>query len=250
VRYGRHATFDRTVFDFTGGTPAYRVAYGALTGVGTGSPIPLVGAADLSVTFDGAFAYDPDTGASTVDLRRGLRPGLPTLREIRSGGAFEGQIAYGLGLADRVGFRVLRLTNPPRIAVDVAHQSARPFGTATFSGGSGADRLRITGVRTGRHPGFDRVVLDLGTAGTPLTTVAYTRYSPSTIHIGLTGGTTARAVVAGPRTYAPGLARVRGVRIAVYDNGTASVFLTTNRRTAFRVLLLTHPTRIVVDVRH
>src|SRR5436190_854721 len=32
VRTGRHATYDRVVFDFTSGTPGYRVAYGTLVG--------------------------------------------------------------------------------------------------------------------------------------------------------------------------------------------------------------------------
>jgi hypothetical protein len=242
VRYGRHATYDRTVFDFTAGTPAYRVAYGPLVGVGTGEPIPLAGPADLSIVFDG--------GSAALDLRRVHRPGLPTLREVRSGGAFEGQILFGLGLADRVGFRVLRLTGPPRIAVDVAHQPRQPFGTAVFRGGGGADRVVVTGVRAGEHPGYDRLVLDLGTAATPLTTVSYTAYAPSTIHIGLTGATTARGSIAGPRGREFALRRLRGVSFAVYDNGTASAFVTTSRRTGLRVMLLANPTRIVVDIAH
>jgi hypothetical protein len=243
VRYGRHAAYDRTVFDFTGGTPNYRVAYGPLVGVGTGEPIPLAGPADLSITFDG--------GPAALDLRRVYRPALPTLRQIRSGGAFEGRTLFGLGLADRVGFRVLRLTDPPRLAVDVAHQPGQPFGTGVFRGGSGgADRVVVTGVRVGVHPGYDRLVLDLGTAATPLISVAYTRYAPTTVHIGLTGGTTARGSIAPPlrRTYS--LPRLRGVSFTVYDNGTVSAFATTSRRTGLRVMLLTQPTRIVVDIAH
>jgi hypothetical protein len=149
---------------------------------------------------------------------------------------------------------VLRLTNPPRIAVDVAHQPTQPFGTATFRGGGSsavggaADRVVVTGVRTGRHPGYDRVVFDLGTAGTPLITVAYTSYAPATLHVGLTGLTTRRGSVAGPPSRTFTLPRVRGVSFTVYDNGTVSAFVTTNRRTGFRVMLLTAPTRIVVDV--
>jgi hypothetical protein len=251
VRYGRHAAYDRTVFDFTGGTPAYRLEYGPLTGIGTGTPIPLAGPADLRIVFDGAYPYDMATGAATIDLRRVYRPALPTLREIRSGGAFEGQVLFGAGLADRVGFRVLRLTGPPRIAVDVAHQPSQPFGTATFRGGAGnADRVVVTGVRTGAHPGYDRLVLDLGTVGTPLITVGYTAYAPSMIHIGLTGLSTARGSVAGPLTRPLAMSRLRGVSFSIYDNGTVSAFVTTGRRTGFRVMLLANPTRIVVDVAH
>jgi hypothetical protein len=249
VRYGRHDRYDRTVFDFTGGTPGYRVEYGRLTRIGTGEEIPLAGEATLLVVFDGAFAYDPRTGASTIDLTQVYDPGLPTLRQIRSGGAFEGRISFGLGLADRVGFRVLQLTNPPRIAVDVAHQPTQPFTTETFWGGDGlAEQVVVTGVRTGRHPGYDRIVLDLGTAHTPLISVAYTRPAPSTVHIGLTAATTQVGSVAGPRTVRVGLPQVRTVRFEIYENGTVSAFVDTDHRTGYRVMLLSNPTRIVVDV--
>ena len=47
VRTGRHDRYDRTVFDFTGGTPNYRVGYATLVAGGTGHPVPLTGAASL-----------------------------------------------------------------------------------------------------------------------------------------------------------------------------------------------------------
>lgn len=248
VRYGQHDRYDRTVFDFTGGTPGYRIEYGPLVGIGTGDPIPLAGEAVLRVVFDGAFAHDLNTGASTIDLRTVYDPRFPTLRQIKFGGAFEGRISAGLGLADRVGFRVLKLADPPRIAVDVAHQPTQPFTTETFWGGGGADRVVVNGVRAGRHPGYDRLVFDIGTGQPPLTSVAYQRTSPSTIHVGLTGLTTDRGVVCGPQTVHFGLPQLRGVSFAVYDNGTVSAFITTNRRTGYRVMLLQQPTRIVVDI--
>jgi hypothetical protein len=243
VRHGRHDRYDRVVFDFTGGTPAYRVEYAPLVGIGTGDPIPLSGPADLRITFIGV----PST---TVDTRTVVNPGYPTLRQVRFGGAFEGRVLAGLGLADRVGFRVLRLSNPPRIAVDVAHQPTQPFGTTTFRGGGGADLVSIGGVRSGAHPGYDRLVLDLRTARFPLLTVGYTVPVPTRVHIGLTGMTTAPAQIAGPRKVYIGLTRLRGVSIVAYDNGTVSVFADTSRRTGLRVMLLTNPTRLVVDIRH
>lgn len=243
VRHGRHDRYDRVVFDFAGGTPAYRVEYAPLVGIGTGAPIPLAGPADLRVTFIGV-------PATTLDTRAVLDPAYPTLRQVRFGGAFEGRVLAGLGLADRVGFRVLRLSDPPRIAVDVAHQPAQPFGTATFRGGGGADLVWIRGVRAGAHPGYDRLVLDLGTARFPLVSVSYTVPMPSRVHIGLTGLTTAPARIDGPREVPIGLSRLRGVSVVAYGNGTVSVFAGTSGRTAFRVMLLTEPTRLVVDVRH
>ncbi|MEV0570698.1 hypothetical protein [Dactylosporangium sp. NPDC050588] len=249
VRTGRHDAYDRTVFDFTGGTPGYRVEYGPLVAAGSGATIPLAGATTLRVVFDGAFAHDVATGASTIDLTRVYDPRLPTLRQIKSGGASEGYISFGLGLADGVGFRVLRLTNPPRIAVDVAHQPTQPFTTERFLGGAGtAAQVQIAGVRSAAHPGYDRVVLDLATATTPLISVAYTVPNPTTIHVGLTAATTQRGVVTGPNPTPTGLSQAQSVSFAVYDNGTVSAFITTHHRTGYRVMLLTNPTRLVVDI--
>jgi hypothetical protein len=249
VRTGRHDVYDRTVFDFTGGTPGYRVEYGELVHMGTGDPIILAGAATLRVVFDGAFAHDVNTGASTIDLTRVYDPRLPTLRQIRSGGAFEGRISFGLGLADRIGFRVLRLSNPPRIAVDVAHQPTQPFTSERFQGGDGtAARVRVDGVRSGAHPGYDRVVFDLQTATTPLISVAYTSYAPSTIAVILTAATTQRGVVSGPNPVSIGLTQPQSVSFNIYDNGGVTAFITTDHRTGYRVMLLSNPTRVVVDI--
>jgi hypothetical protein len=251
VRTGRHGRYDRTVFDFTGGTPSFHVEYAPLVGEGTGTPVPLAGAVTLRVAFDGAFPYNVSTGAPTIDLGRVYDPAFPTLRQIKSGGAFEGRISFGLGLADRVGFRVLRLTGPPRIAVDVAHQSGQPFTTETFRGGAGtAAQVQIAGVRSGTHPGFDRVVFDVSTGTTPLISVAYTNPTPTTIHVGFTAATTQPGTVAGPNPVTIGLTRARSVSFNVYENGTVSAFITTKQRTGYRVMLLSNPTRVVVDIAH
>ncbi|WP_327001020.1 hypothetical protein OHA72_38635 [Dactylosporangium sp. NBC_01737] len=249
VRTGLHEQYDRTVFDFTGGTPGFRVEYGPLVAEGSGSTIPLSGAATLRVVFDGAYPYDVATGASTIDLGRVYDPRLPTLRQIKSGGASEGYITFGLGLVDGVGFRVLRLTGPPRIAVDVAHQPTQPFTADRFLGGAGtAAQVQISGVRAAAHPGYDRVVFDLGTATTPLISVSYTVPTPTTIHVGFTAATTTRGIVAGPNPVPIGLIQAQSVSLTVYDNGTVSAFIATHHRTGYRVMLLSDPARVVVDV--
>jgi hypothetical protein len=38
---------------------------------------------------------------------------------VRFAGDFEGQVSFGLGVADRGGFRVSELRNPTRVVVDV-----------------------------------------------------------------------------------------------------------------------------------
>jgi hypothetical protein len=40
------------------------------------------------------------------------------------------------------------------------------------------------------------------------------------------------------------------VSVVAHENGTVAVFADTSLRTGFRVMLLTNPTRLVVDVKH
>src|SRR6266508_642715 len=168
VRTGWHPAYDRTVFDFTGGTPGYRVEYGTLFNGGTGEPIPLAGPADLVIVFNPAFAHDINTGATTYDISQVLNPSLPTLRQIKFGEDFEAHVSAGLGLADRVGFRVFQLHSPDRVVVDVAHQPTQPFQSDTvWLGDAGADTI-VHGVRSGSHPGYDRLVFDLDTPEVPV----------------------------------------------------------------------------------
>jgi len=251
VRVGLHPRYDRTVFDFTGGTPSYRVEYGALIEQGRGTVVPVAGAVTLRVVLMGAFTYDIDTGASTIDLNQVRDPRFPTLRQVRFGGAFEGHVSAGLGLLDRVGFRAFQLQNPPRVVVDVAHQPTQPFDDErVWVGVPTVDTVSISAVRAGRHPGYDRLVFDLRTADIPLVSVAYTRTAPSTIHVGFTGRTTAPAVVSPPHTVYIGLTQLRSVSFAVYENGTVSAWVSTRHRNGFRVMVLRQPTRIVLDVAH
>jgi hypothetical protein len=248
VRTGRHAAYDRTVFDFTGGTPGYRVGYGTLVRGGTGDPIPLAGPADLVVVFNPAYAHDINTGTSTYDITRVLNPNLPTLRQIKFGEDFEAHVSAGLGLADRVGFRVFQLHSPDRVVVDVAHQPTQPFGSATVWVGDASADTRVSGVRSGSHPGYDRLVFDLATPKVPYTFVAY-RQNTATIVVGFSGQNVP-AEVAGPRIVQFGLSQLKSLSWSVYDNGTATAFITTASRHGFRVMVLSQPTRLVVDVAH
>jgi hypothetical protein len=123
VRVGRHDGFDRMVFEFDGGRPSYTIGYTAVprTG-GAGAPIPVGGNTALQI----------DLGASTIDMEVAefprtfspegpLVPRFPTLRQLHHGGEFEGLSTFAAGLRARTGFRVLELSNPTRLAIDVAH---------------------------------------------------------------------------------------------------------------------------------
>ncbi len=123
VRVGRHDGFDRVVFEFDGGHPAYTIGYsGVATTGGGGVPIPAGGTTALQI----------DMQASTIDMTAAeyprtfspdgpLTPRYPTLRQLHYGGEYEALSTFGAGLRARTGFRVLELSNPTRLAVDVAH---------------------------------------------------------------------------------------------------------------------------------
>ena len=122
IRTARHATFDRVVFQFNGkGHPAYRVEYvPRVTEDASGRPVPLQGRAFLWVVFQGASTMDVNahriyTGPTTIT------PGFPTLKQVKIAGDFERVLSFGIGVDHRTGFRVLPLTNPSRVAIDLAH---------------------------------------------------------------------------------------------------------------------------------
>jgi len=219
IRTGRHDRYDRTVFDFTGGTPAYRVQYDVLRPQAAEGVIAVNGAATLVVVFEGV----------SVTKAPGTRnPELPTLRQIKFGGAFEGYASFGLGLRDRVGFRVFVLHGPDRVVVDVAHQPTQAFQTAPFAYPGPAASAPVERVRFGHHPGYDRVVFDLRGPDWPTFTAAY-------------AGTTLRLNLTGSGTYTFGKTTVRFT--------ASGVDIVTGRRSGFRVLLLHNTTRIAVDLR-
>ncbi len=250
VRVGRHDSYDRTVFDFTGGTPGYRVEYAPLQTEGTGALVRLEGAATLAIHFHPAYAHNLDTYAPTIDLRQVLTPRFPTLRQVRFGGDFEGYVSAGLGVADRLGFRVFALANPYRVVVDVAHQPTQPFGTATVSRDGLAAEVLVTGVRTGSHPGYDRLAFDL--AGTDLPTFRTRYLTGGTIEILFTGRGSAtvspHASFSGPATTSYGLPALRRVTFHVIGAGMMTATVSTAARHGFRVLPLTGPTRLALDI--
>jgi hypothetical protein len=120
VRVAHHDAYDRIVFEFRGDAPGYRVEYvPEVREDATGDPVPLRGNAFLSVILTPASMHDA-RGGPTYPGRKTLTPMLPSLRQARFAGDFEGQVSWGLGLDDTVGFKVVALAGPPRIVIDVA----------------------------------------------------------------------------------------------------------------------------------
>ncbi|MDN3057307.1 hypothetical protein PH213_22690 [Streptomyces sp. SRF1] len=129
VRTGRHACFDRIVFDVRGATAAgpigYRVGYvNALHQDGSGEEVPVGGGAILEIRV-AAPSYDPGSGAESYPGRaRKPLPGVDltgyqTFRDTRFGASFEGDTQVGLGVRARLPFRVLQTDG--HVVVDVAH---------------------------------------------------------------------------------------------------------------------------------
>jgi hypothetical protein len=120
LRAGRHASFDRVVFQLDGPIPSYySVRYVPVVRLdGSGAPLRLRGSAFLEVV---VRAPTHDQSYRPVLHPTRLRPDFPALREVNAPGSFEGQTTAGIGVSQRVGFRVLELTNPTRIVIDLAH---------------------------------------------------------------------------------------------------------------------------------
>lgn len=119
------ASFDRMVFQFRGRIPGYDVRYvPALTQDPSGQPIPLQGGAVLRVVLRHA-STNPGPGGGPVPSFVGvLTPHFRSLKQVKVAGDFEDHLSFGLGLDRRVAFRVLALTDPSRVVIDVAHALA------------------------------------------------------------------------------------------------------------------------------
>jgi hypothetical protein len=143
VRAGRHAGFDRVVFEFRGAVPEHRIRYvDQLVQDGSGEPVSVAGGADLEVVFEGANAHEQD-GTPTISPRR-FSPGLPAVKEIAQAGDFEAVVTYGIGVDRRRPLKVSTLSGPSRLVIDVSTAGAGG------SGGSGDDSgsLPFTGSRS------------------------------------------------------------------------------------------------------
>lgn len=116
---GCHATYDRVVLRSRLGTPGYDVRYVTQPLVGpSGLPTALLGTKHLRARFRPARGH---SAAGAALLPATLTPHCRSLRQIKVIEDFEGIVVLGLGIQGTKGFKVYRLTAPPRIVVDIAH---------------------------------------------------------------------------------------------------------------------------------
>src|SRR4051812_12730799 len=120
VRSGQQDCYDRVVFEFDGSADGYRVRYGEAYTQGQGlamSPYT-AGGAVVEVVLLGS-ANGLVSGSHQVSVL-----GYRTLRDVVSGGSFEGRTTFAVGVRARLPYRVTVLAGPgnhSRIVLDVAH---------------------------------------------------------------------------------------------------------------------------------
>jgi hypothetical protein len=124
IRTGRHDTFDRVVFDFTGRAGSVRVRYVPVVRADPSDfTVPLRGDAFLEVTVQGAYARWLGQKPSYAGPDS-VTPDYPTLKQVTVSGDFENVLSFGIGVDRTAGFTVARLTSPDRLVIDVAHAPA------------------------------------------------------------------------------------------------------------------------------
>ena len=172
LRAGRHGGYDRVVFQLDGSIPYYSVRYVPQVHLdGSGEPLRLRGAAFLEVVIR-APTHDEHYRPVLTPTR--LRQDFPALREVNAPASFEGQTTVGIGLAHRVGFRVLELANPTRIVIDLAHPQriddgglGAPQGlTVTPNSGPVGSEVIVEGRGCGNLDEPIRLVFQSGANGT------------------------------------------------------------------------------------
>src|SRR5438128_7825335 len=130
VRVVHHDGYDRLVIDFptTNSMPEYQInrqTTAHFVRDASGQPVTLSGSAGIRVVLRNA---DTVSGAPSD-----LKPNFPEIREVAQIGDFERVVSYGVGLATPACFRVLELSGPTRLVIDVQTAADAPAATAAPS---------------------------------------------------------------------------------------------------------------------
>ena len=154
IRIAHHDGYDRLVIDFSSGTtavPQYdltRQNSSTFVRDASGQPVTLEGSAGIR-----AVLRNSDIASGVPS---DLKPRLPEIREIANIGNFERVVSYGVGLKTAACFRVLELSGPTRLVIDVqtppdATASVRPAATAQPSSAAAPSVIPSDLAATG-HP--------------------------------------------------------------------------------------------------
>ncbi len=123
VRSARHSSYDRVVFEFNGKEmPSYRIEYidKPVRACGSGDVVPFVGDGWLEVRFSDAQAHTPEGEPTIKDRTRS--PNLPVVKDLKITCDFEAEVTWVLGVSSPNRYRVLELSNPTRLVIDIKHR--------------------------------------------------------------------------------------------------------------------------------
>ncbi len=123
IRTAEQNGFDRVVFEFDGPeVPSYNVGYvDKPIQCGSGDFAQVAGDGWLQVRFNSANAHTEAGQPTIADRERRLS--LPILKELEITCDFEAEVAVVLGVASPNRYRVLNLSNPTRVVVDIKHKN-------------------------------------------------------------------------------------------------------------------------------
>ena len=122
VRAARHEHYDRVVFEFEGDTvPGYHIDYidRPVRQCGSGEATEIAGDGWLAVRMTPAAAHT-DAGKATIPFRE-RKLALGVALELERTCDFEAEVTGVLGVSSPNKYRVLELTKPARLVVDVKH---------------------------------------------------------------------------------------------------------------------------------
>lgn len=125
VRTGKHEFYDRVVFEFEGNAlPGYVIEYvdKPVRDCGRGEVVPVNGDGLLMVSLQPANAHT-ENGQPTVRNAQ-LNPDSKLLKDLKLICDFEAQVQWTIGLSSPNRYRVLELTNPARLVVDITHRKS------------------------------------------------------------------------------------------------------------------------------
>jgi hypothetical protein len=130
VKVAHHDGYDRLVIGFptANAMPQYQLTRQATSQFvrdASGQPVTLDGSSGIRVVLRNA---DITPGVPTD-----LKPELPAIREVAQIGNFERVVSYGVGLASPACFRVLELSGPTRLVIDVQTAADAPATTTAPS---------------------------------------------------------------------------------------------------------------------
>ena len=122
VRVGSHGGYDRVVFQFDSGTPDYLIEAASPPFVEdpSGRPLTVNGSAHLRVTLPGGTRQSA-TGTSTYNGPTSFAPAFEQLVELEEAGDFEATATWLIGRNGADCVRVLTLSGPDRLVIDLEH---------------------------------------------------------------------------------------------------------------------------------